>query len=56
MRINEIDPALAAEIAEPVAEDRWSEVQAQKPVPPKATPLVKAKNAMERKLARKRSS
>ena len=25
-----------------VAEDRWSEVKPQKPVPPKATPIAKA--------------
>lgn len=55
MRISDIDPALAAGIAEPMAEDRWSEVRAKKPVPPKRTPGAVEKARLERKLARKRT-
>lgn len=38
-----------------VAEDRWSEVKARKPVPPKATPIAREMDAKKRKAARKNS-
>lgn len=59
MRIHEIMPSVVLmddDVNAELEEDRWSEVQASKPVPPRSTPIARAMDTAKRKAGRKNRS
>lgn len=57
MRAHEIMdvPELLHRDAQQVQEDRWADVKARKPLPPKATPIAQEMDRKKRKAARNKS-